>query len=143
MNYIRETIEYLRNYDNIMNATVNLQERLMELEAALDGYKAIDYSGMPKGGSTAHDDRLCNLIFNRDRTLELLNANLDAELKIKDVIDKLDEETKKILVMAYIQNKGENKIMSDLSVSRRTYYRMKNEAIRKLAVQLFGIRVVT
>jgi RNA polymerase sigma factor (sigma-70 family) len=143
MNYIREAIDYLRNYQDLKIAAENLEDKINELNGSLEGYKEINNSGMPGGGgSSAPDDAICNLIFQRDKSIENLDDTNKAIVKIENALSKLSEEEKKILIKSYSQEMTDTQISDELNISRRTFYRYRSEAIRKLAVQLFGIQVI-
>jgi RNA polymerase sigma factor (sigma-70 family) len=142
MNYIREAIEFLRNYQDLNIAAENLMDKLNELNAALEGYKEINVTGMPGGSAKAQDDAVCNLIFQRDKAVEHLEETKKAISKIDNALSKLSEEERKILVMSYSQEMTDTQISDELNISRRTFYRYRSEAIRKLAIQLFGIQVI-
>lgn len=141
MNYIWEAKDFLRHYREYENANKNLTDKLNRLNAELEGYKPIDYSGMPHGSDEASpDDKLCNMIFERDVTKKCLQEN---KIKIDDckkILDGLNEEQRKILTMSYIDEQPEVEIIKKLNLSRRTYFRCKGEALRSLARQLFGIK---
>lgn len=144
MNYVREAREFLESYRDYEKANENLRNKLKDLNTRLEGYKPIDYSGMPHGSGDAEpDDKLCNMIFERDKTKECLLTNIREVNKCEHIINNLSVEEKKILMMTYVDNNGETPetyIMKELNMSRRTYYRYKGHAIRKLARQLFGIK---
>lgn len=143
MNYVREAIEYLRNYGDLKIAQENLEDKLHELNGSLEGYKEVNNSGMPGGGSAgAPDDKVCNLIFIRDRTTESLIETNNTIMKIDYILSKLGEEERKIIISSYAEEKSDLLIAEELNISRRTFYRYRGEAIRKLAVQLFGIQVI-
>lgn len=142
MNYIWEAKDFLKHYREYENANKNLIDKLSKLNAGLEGYKPINYSDMPHGsGEASPDDKLCNMIFERDVTKNCLKEN---KIKIDDcekIIAGLDEECKNILTMSCIDELPEIQIMHKLNISRANYFRKKGEALRSLARQLFGIKV--
>lgn len=142
MNYIREAIEYLKNYQNLKIAAENLRDRLHELNEALEGYKGVNNSGMPHGSSGAPDDTVCNLIFQRDRTEEYYVKTVEAINKIENTLNKLEPESNKVLNLCYVMDLPEYEIIKGLNVSRATYHRQRSRAIKELAIQLFGISVI-
>jgi len=142
VNYIREAIDYLRNYQNVIIAETNLKDKLRELNGSLEGYKGIKYDDLPSGSAVSPDDRVCNLIFSRDKTKENIKENSDVRKKMDVVLKNLEEEKKQLLILAYATDKSEDDILKELNISRATYHRQKGRAIRELAVQLFGIAVI-
>lgn len=141
MNYIREAKEFLMNYKDYCIANDNLKDKLNLLKTELEGYKPVIISGTPRGSSSSTDDKLCNLIFERDKIKEYLEVNSAKLTNCESILNNLPEEYRKILILSYVEYRSETEIMMDLHMSERTYYRRKEEAIRCLARQLFGITV--
>lgn len=141
MNYIREAKEFLMNYKDYRIANNNLEDKLNTLNTDLEGHKPINISGTPGTSSYSFDDRLCNLIFERDKTKEYLETNSAKLTNCENILNNLPEEYRKILIFSYVEYRTETEIMMDLHMSERTYYRRKEEAIKCLARQLFGITV--
>lgn len=140
MNYIREATDYLKHYRELKKANENLENRLKQIKAELEGYKPIDYSGMPHGsGSAAPDDKICNLIFERDNLEKLLKENRLKVSEIEEVFNGLNDEFREVLKLAYIEEQPDVIICNKLGMSRSTYYRTRGKAQRSLAIQLFGI----
>ena len=142
MDYVREAKDFLRNYRDYTISLENMKHRLQELETELEGYKPTSYSGMPSGsgGDDEVDDRLCNLIFARDRTSQQLVETQEIVDKYEAIVDNLKDEYKKILVLSFIEEKPDILIMDELFLSRTSYFRKKGEAIRCFARQLHGIK---
>lgn len=142
MNYIWEAKDFLKHYREYENANKNLIDKLNKLNAELEGYKPINYSDMPHGsGEASPDDKLCNMIFERDVTKNCLVVNKNEINDCEKILCGLNEEQRKILTMSYIDELPEIQIMHKLNVSRANYFRKKGEALRSLARQLFGIKV--
>lgn len=141
MNYIREAKEFLMNYKDYRIANDNLEDKLNILNTELEGHKPVNLLETPRASSNSFDDRLCNLIFERDKTKEYLEANSAKLTNCESILNNLPEEYRKILILSYVEYRTETEIMMDLHMSERTYYRRKEEAIRCLARQLFGITV--
>lgn len=139
MDYVREAKEFLKNYRDYVIAQENLKDRLKELNTTMNNCKMIDYSGMPRAQSTEPDDRICNLIFERDETKKCLEENTAMLEKAKKIIANLTKEQQQILELSYIAEDTDTAISLRLHMSPRTFYRAKSEAIRTLARQLWGI----
>lgn len=140
MDYIYEAKEFLKNYRSYKRADKNLKDKLVDLETALEGYKPINVNGMPGATAENPDDRICNLIFERDKTKEAYEANRQLLEKAEKVLQSMDKELRDILIMSYVEELFENDIMKKLNISRPTYFRMKGRAIRQLARELWGIK---
>jgi DNA-directed RNA polymerase specialized sigma subunit len=142
MNYIYETEAFMRNLNDYEQANTNLLTRLSEINTQLEGYKSQQISDMPHGGSGAEpDDKICNLIFEKDRVTELLKKNQKKLNAAQKALTNMDDNQRKMLKMSFDDSFNEEDILSTFNISRRTYYRMKNNAIRKIGRQLWGISV--
>lgn len=140
MDYIYEAKEFLKNYRSYKRADKNLKDKLVDLETALEGYKPINVNGMPGATAENPDDRICNLIFERDKTKEAYEANRQLLEKAEKVLQSMDKELRDILIMSYVEEECDTSIMNGLHMSERTYYREKGRAIRQLARELWGIK---
>ena len=141
MDYIYEAKELLKNYRSYKRADANLRDKLGDLNTALEGYKPTSMSGMPGAPVEQPDDKVCNLIFERDRAREAYAANRQLLEKAEKVLQGMDEELREILLMSYVDEVYDTEAMKRLHMSERTYYREKGKAIRQLARELWGIKV--
>jgi hypothetical protein len=66
MNYIREAIDYLRNYQDLKIAAENLEDKINELNGSLEGYKEINNSGMPEVEEAQHRTMLYAILFSKE-----------------------------------------------------------------------------
>lgn len=142
MNYITEAIEYLTHYKDLDIANDNIELRIKEVESELEGCKGAVYSDMPKGSKAMPDDRICNLIFQKDRLKELHEENKLKLSQLENMFNKLEDEYRDILKLSYVERKNEMSILDELSMSRATYYRLRTKAIKSFAIQLFGIAAI-
>lgn len=140
MDYIYEAKEFLKNYRTYKRADENLRDKLGDLDTALEGYKPTDLSGMPGAAAENPDDRICNLIFERDKTKEAYEANRQLLEKAEKILQGMDKDLREILVMAYVDEMFETDIVKKLCLSRPTYFRIKGKAIRQLAREIWGIK---
>lgn len=148
MDYIREAIEYLKSYKDLQASLENLSFEIKELNAVIPGDKSIELDGMPHGsGSSLPDDAIVNKLFRLQKAKE-------EYVKTKKAIDHMDkvlaglsdsEEHKiheKVLRLWFLENRRADDIGKQINCSERHVFRIKNIAIRRLAVQLFGIKVI-
>lgn len=143
MDYIREAAEYLKNYDNLLVARRRLTEKITMLKENLSSIKAISYSDMPKGNSKGvSDDGLVNKIFELNESIKLFEENEQAIKATERSLEDLQEDFKKIIWSWYVEEKTETQMLNELNVSRATFYRLKSQAIRIFAIQLFGVRAI-
>ncbi|KEH98252.1 DUF1492 domain-containing protein [Clostridium massiliodielmoense] len=147
MNYINEAIEYLTSYNDLKIAIKNLKSKENLLKENLEDIKSMSLDGMPKASKVEPDDRIVNIIFKLD---QIRNYIKETEGKTKDIDNVLEnfrkndggEEYEKILRFWYIEEWSKVRMAQEFNCSERQLYRMRSKAIRKLAIQLFGIKVI-
>lgn len=150
MNYIKEAEKHLRYYKDLDRSIVNMDRQIGRLvsKAGPKSLTAIVLDDV-KVQSSAHDETI-NIIYE----IQLLTANkakTQEELdKIDRILDEISQEHGcelygKVLRKWYIEQKSKEVILEELHYSensRRSVYNIKNEAIRKFAVTLFGIEAL-
>lgn len=139
MNYIRETVEIIKNLDNLRQAEINLKIQIEEVRENLKGYKEINCSGMPGGSAGAPDDRICNLIYQEGILVKNYKNTKSAIKSVEKLLKGLKNDEKELLISVYCDNKTDTEIAENFKISRRTLITKKKEITRKLAIQLFGI----
>lgn len=146
MNYIRETVEYLKNYNNLDKARLNLKDEIIELHQDLKSVKGITYSDMPHGsGEGSLDDELINKMFRLSVAKELYKSTLTTLKRMDKTLERFNETNplfSKILKLYFIDCWKEEEIMKEMNYSDRHLRRMKQQALRCFAIQLFGIKVL-
>lgn len=147
MNYINEAMEYLTSYKDLKIAVENLKEKETKLSENLHSLKPINLNGMPKGKSVEVDDVLVNTIFQLDQTKKFIKETEDKIREIDLVLENLKsndatEEYEKLLRLWYIEEWTKIAMTKEFNCSDRQLYRIRAKAIRKLAIQLFGIKVI-
>ncbi|OPJ58447.1 DUF1492 domain-containing protein [Clostridium oryzae] len=145
MDYIRDAVEYLENYDNLKRSLENLKLDIMELNLDLKSgaMKGIKYSDMPKGDSAnLPDDVIVNKMYKlkvKKNEYALTRKMLE---KMDEVIDKLPELDRNILRSWYIDGLRGDTILTHTGCSERNFYRCKSKALKVFAIQLHGIKAV-
>ena len=143
MDYIKETVNILKNLESLKKAEENLILRYKESKENLTSVKALNMSGMPTGsGGSIPDDRTCNLLFEQREILLNLKKTRKKLEKMKLLLEGLTEEEKSILDKSYSNDaelKNDSDIAAELKMSRRTYLEKKKKTTKKLAIQLWGI----
>lgn len=146
MNYIKETVNILKNMENLKKAEENLKLRILEVRSEMKSTKSVIISDMPHGsGSGLPDDKVCNLIFQEKQLLKNLKETKIKLDKMDKLLNKLTDEEKEILIKSYGEDselKTDADIAKELKISRRTYIDKKKKVVTKLAIQLWGIVVI-
>lgn len=147
MDYIREAIEYLKSYNDLVKARDNLSIEIRELRANT-GEKSVNLDGMPHG---SNGSGLSDYVVNNLYKLQIAERNYKETIRCMARIDRILEELNEgkrnemhgqLLRMWFIENRSKELIAETLNISVRHIFRMKNIAIRRLAIQLYGIRVI-
>lgn len=141
MNYIKEAEIYLKEYYDFSKSLGNIILELDSIEKEMTSIKSMNYSDVPASGSVNPDDRLVNLIFKKQVKQEAYEMTSSKINLIDSILESMGEDGV-LLRRLYIDGDIHFKIYNDLGLSERSFYRRKCEAIRKFAIQLFGIKAV-
>jgi len=148
MNYIREAENYLYHYRDMKKSLDRLEKQISELvaKAGPKDLKAIALDAT--GIRNTQQDEAINILYQ----LQVLIENKKrTEEKLKEIDKILDSISKdegcelygKVLRKWYIEQMPKEEIAEQIGYSSRTsIYTIRARAIRKLAVQLFGIGAV-
>lgn len=142
MNFINETINILKNYENIKKSKTNLEYKYKEIVEELRNIKALDMSGMPKSSITNADDKILNLVYQKETIRRLYNETSQKLSKIEKYLEGISEEEKEILLKSYTTDTTDTEIARDMEFSRQTLNEKRKKTIKKLAVQLWGIGAI-
>ncbi|WP_368244110.1 hypothetical protein [Clostridium tertium] len=142
MNYIKETVNILKNMENLKKAEENLKYQIIEVRSDLKSTKSLIITDMPQGGSGSPDDRICNLIFKEKQLLKNLKETQIKISKVNKLLEGLSEEDKLLLEKVYCEDselKTDTDLAKELGISRATLSNKKSRVTKKLAIQLWGI----
>ena len=144
MDYIREAIEQLRDYNLLMSSVSTMQEQLEALKLEKYNIKAQVITREPKGGgNTEPDDKTVNNIFKR----RMLINNIVATNKKISCIDKslavLDTNEQKVLNRIFVigSHNAIGDLCTELNFSKSQIYKIKDQAIRRFARAMYGVGV--
>ncbi len=144
MDYIREAIEQLREYNLMVASVSTMQEQLEALKLEKYNIKAQVITREPKGGGTSEpDDNIANNIFKRR---VLINSIVATNKKI-NCIDKsltiLENDEQKVLKRMFIigSHNAIDDLSEELNLSKSQIYRIKEQAIRRFARAMYGVGV--
>lgn len=147
MNYIKEAVEYLRNYENLITSTANLRDEILGLKVDLKSVKEISYSDMPHGSSDASlaDDAIVNKMFQLKKAEEDYKETSRTLKRMDKTMERFKESNElyfNILNGYFVDKLTEEQLMKDFSYSDRHLRRIKQNALRTFAIQLFGINAM-
>ncbi|TZE81991.1 hypothetical protein [Calorimonas adulescens] len=148
MNYIKEAENYLYYYADMHRSLERMEHEICKLvsQAGPRGIKSavLDETGIKAG----HQDETMNILFR----LQILTENKEETKRELEKIDKILDEISRdpgcelyglVLRKWYIEQRPKEEIAAEIGYSsRQSIYSLQAKAIRKFAVQFFGIRMV-
>ena len=141
MNWQKEAVNDLKSYEARRQSVDNLKERIADLEKRAIKLGGTSNSVPVQGGGNRNEEALVNNIAERER----LTMALSAAQKLVDVIDRglavLDDDEYKVLEGFYINRSSRHldKLCDDLHCEKSTVYRIKDQALYKFTVAMYGI----
>lgn len=149
MNYIEEAEKYLKSHRDMYRGLNNMRKERAKLigQAGPKGYPEADYTQPVVEGGKDRDDAY-NLLF----TIKVLTDKIQkTEKQLEDVERILGEISQDegcelygdILRKWYIDRVPKEEIAQDARYCKRNIYKIKDKAIRKLAINLFGLDAVS
>ncbi len=148
MNYIREAENRLWYYRDLQRSIDEMSQRIGKL---ISRAGPADLSAMVLDGSGVHSQRVddtLNILFEIKRLTELRQETNTALAEIDNILTRFDKEPDckfygAVLRKWYIERVPKEDIAREIGYSsKRSVYEIKNRAIRKFAVMLFGIEAL-
>ncbi len=134
-------VQDLRRYTGLSTGVVNIKDRISSLEARFEYTSGSDMSSLHSGAGEAHDSILLDNIAERERLRLLLEADSRLLRTIERGLAGLNDKERKVLDRFFI-NKQKNhveRLMEELGVEQSTVYRIKEQALYKFTVSMYGI----
>ena len=142
MNWKREAIDKLKNYEARREALENIPKEIKRLESAYTGLRSASTENAPVsgGGGTREDCVLSNIVLRDELKRRLKEARLWTA-QVDKALAVLGEEEKLVLDRFYIHrakgNAGE--LCERLNVEQATVYRKRDSALRRFTIALYGV----
>ena len=142
MNWKREAIDKLKNYEAHRQALENIPREIKRLESAYTGLRSASTENAPVsgGGGTREDCVLSNIVLRDELKRRLKEARLWTA-QVAKALAVLGEEEKLVLDRFYIHrakgNAGE--LCERLNVEQATVYRKRDSALRRFTIALYGV----
>ena len=141
MNWKREAIDKLKNYEAHREALENIPKEIKRLESAYAGIRSATTDGTPVsgGGNTREDSMLSNIIHRDELKRQLKEAGLWVS-QVDEALDILSDEEKMVLERLFIHPvKGAMSALSEqLNIDKTTVYRRRDKALRRFTIALYG-----
>ncbi|WP_298029713.1 DUF1492 domain-containing protein [uncultured Dysosmobacter sp.] len=142
MNWKREAIDKLRNYEARKQAPANIQQEIKRLEVEYTGIRSAVTDGTPvSGGTSTREDMMLSNIVHRDELKRSLKETRMWVATVEKALAVLSEEERQVLDRFYIHAaKGAVKDLCELlNVEQSTVYRKRDEALRHFTIALYGV----
>ena len=142
MNWKREAIDKLKNYEAHRQALENIPREIKRLESAYTGLRSASTENAPVSGGvgTREDCVLSNIVLRDELKRRLKEARLWTA-KVDKALAVLGEEEKLVLDRFYTHpakgNVGE--LCERLHVEQSTVYRKRDNALRLFTIALYGV----
>ena len=142
MNWKREAIDKLKNYEAHRQALENIPREIKRLESAYTGLRSASTENAPVsgGGGTREDCVLSNIVLRDELKRRLKEARLWTA-QVDKALAVLGEEDKLVLDRFYIHrakgNAGE--LCERLNVEQATVYRKRDSALRRFTIALYWV----
>lgn len=142
MNWRREAIDKLKNYEVHKLALENLPKEIKRLESAYAGIRSATTDGTPVsgGGNTREDSMLSNIVHRDELKRRLREARLWVA-QVDKALAVLDDEERLVLDRFYIHRAKGNvgELCERLNVEQATVYRKRDSALRRFTIALYGV----
>lgn len=148
MDYIEEAEKYLRHYQDLYRSLSNMRrERAILMgKAAPRGYKESDYTQPVVSGGPGQEDAY-NLLFKIKVLTENITKTTEKLKEIDEILNGISQEPGcelygDILNKWYIEKLPREEIAQEANYCERNIYKIRDKAIQKFAVNLFGLNAV-
>ena len=142
MNWKRDAIDKLKNYEAHREALENIPKEIKRLESAYAGIRSATTNGTPVsgGGNTREDSMLSNIVHRDELKRRLKEARLWVA-QVDKALAVLDDEERLVLDRFYIHRAKGNvgELCERLNVEQATVYRKRDSALRRFTIALYGV----
>ena len=142
MNWKREAIDKLKNYEAHREALENIPKEIKRLESVYSSIRSATTDGAPVsgGGNTREDSMLSNIVHRGELKRRLREARLWVA-QVDKALAVLDDEEQLVLDRFYIHRAKGNvgELCERLNVEQATVYRKRDSALRRFTIALYGV----
>lgn len=142
MNWKREAIDKLKNYEAHREALENIPKEIRRLESAYAGIRSATTDGTPVsgGGNTREDSMLSNIVHRDELKRRLKEARLWVA-QVDKALSVLDDEERLVLDRFYIHRAKGNvgELCERLNLEKTAVYDRRDKALRRFTIALYGV----
>lgn len=142
MKWEKCAIEDLRKYAGMQESLINIPEKIKALEIRFESVKGASSDFTPvQGGGSHMEDAMLNNIVERKRLKLLYQADLRMVRLIERGLKSLSDNEKTVLNLFYINRAKHymDELSSRLGYEKSQIYRIKDSALYKFTVNMYGI----
>ncbi len=134
-------IDELKKHLSRQASRLNLEDRIKELDSQLTSLGGSSDSVPKSGGHSKIEDMRLNVIVARDELKKNYNAVAKSIKRVERGLSVLDDRERKILNGFYIHRMPGyiDKLTEELFCEKSTVYRVKDEALYKFTVAMYGV----
>ncbi len=147
MNCIKEAEELLVNYSDLKYSIERMEKKIDRLGGKPKDIKAARYDRI--GGRKHYDqDDTLNVLFKIKKLAEMKKRTEEKIKQIDQVLGDIEKYSechlyKEVLVLWYIEKLPKDLIGDEIGYSsRKSVYILRNKAIKKFAIMLFGMDII-
>lgn len=142
MNWKREAVDKLKNYEAHKLALESLPKEIRRLESSFAGIRSATTDGTPisGGGNTREDSMLSNIVHRDELKRRLKEARLWVSM-VDKALAVLDDEEQLVLDRFYIhRTKGAVEALCEsLNLEKSAVYDRRDKALRHFTLALYGV----
>ena len=141
MNWKKEAIEKLKEYNARKQAITSIPMEIAQLESAVRGIRSASADGVAiSGGGSGREDMLLSNICKREELKRSLATAKVWVAQVEDAMSVLNQEERLVLDRFYINPARGNvdRLCGELNVEKPTIYRRKDDALRHFTICLYG-----
>jgi hypothetical protein len=147
MNYIQEAEKRLRHYRDLENSIEQMNKDIARIVKRSSPSElnavAMDVTGI----RSSKVDEAYNVLFELQTLRDSINSTTEEIADIAEILKDISREKDchlygKVLYLWYVKRTEKDDIAREIGYSRRQIYRLKEEAIRKFAVRILGIKAL-
>ena len=134
-------VNELQSYEAQKQATVNLPERIRDIEERMIGLRSSGSDSIAvKGGGSGREDMYINCICQQAELEKSLKRAQSEVRQIERALSVLSKEEQSILRRFYIdaERGAARRLAEDLGIEEKAVYRRKDTALRLFTIAIFG-----
>lgn len=141
MNWQKEAIDDLNKYLPRKNSIISMKEKIKELQAREESLKSASDSTPVQGGASKREDMILNCIVECDRLKDNITAISRWLYLVEKGLATLTEDERTVLDKFYISRptRHVDRLCEELHSEKSTIYRIKDIALKKFTISMYGI----